>query len=131
MMLVAFLRILLLAIGLEGDGVTARPDHDPSAIIVGAGISGASDAGIEKILILEATDRIGGRIQKVNFGGHNVEVGAHWVDGVNGKDPVWTFVNKLNLRAFIPEFNKISSSVYQQDGDEDMSVLLFQRLQKQ
>ncbi|GJN08801.1 hypothetical protein PR202_ga26757 [Eleusine coracana subsp. coracana] len=55
----------------------------PRVIIVGAGMSGISagkrlsDAGITDLLILEATDHIGGRMHKQNFAGINVEVGAN------------------------------------------------------
>ncbi|CAD6204844.1 unnamed protein product [Miscanthus lutarioriparius] len=36
------------------------------------------DAGITDLVILEATDRIGGRIHKTKFAGLNVEMGANW-----------------------------------------------------
>ncbi|GJN30561.1 hypothetical protein PR202_gb18874 [Eleusine coracana subsp. coracana] len=71
----------------------------PRVIIVGAGMSGISagkrlsDAGITDLLILEATDHIGGRMHKQNFAGINVEVGANWVEGVNGDkmNPIWPY----------------------------------------
>ncbi|KAF2293440.1 hypothetical protein GH714_001828 [Hevea brasiliensis] len=63
-----------------------------SVIIIGAGISGLSAAkvlaenGIEDLVILEASDRIGGRIRKENFGGVSVELGAGWIAGVGSPE---------------------------------------------
>ncbi|XP_038978175.1 polyamine oxidase 1-like [Phoenix dactylifera] len=96
----------------------------PSVIIVGAGLSGISaaktlsDAGIKDILILEATDHIGGRIHKTKFAGLNVELGANWVEGVNGNmmNPIWEMVNKLQLKTFYSDYNNLSSNTYMQGG---------------
>ncbi|CAL9121708.1 unnamed protein product [Musa textilis] len=96
----------------------------PKVIIVGAGMSGIStaktlsDAGIKDILILEATDRIGGRMRKASFTGLNVEVGANWVEGVNGLEinPIWEMANKLHLTKFISDLHNISSNTYKENG---------------
>ncbi|XP_058091671.1 polyamine oxidase 1-like isoform X1 [Magnolia sinica] len=97
---------------------------DPTVIVIGAGMSGISaaktlsDAGIKNILILEATDRIGGRIHKTNFAGLSVEMGANWVEGVNGPqvNPIWPMVNKLKLKTFFSNYDNLSSNTYQQTG---------------
>ncbi|KAG2563125.1 hypothetical protein PVAP13_8KG320800 [Panicum virgatum] len=103
----------------------------PRVIIVGAGMSGISagkrlsDAGITDLLILEATDHVGGRMHKQNFAGINVEVGANWVEGVNGgkMNPIWPIVNStLKLRNFRSDFDYLAQNVYKEDGglyDED------------
>ncbi|TVU48093.1 hypothetical protein EJB05_07716 [Eragrostis curvula] len=97
----------------------------PRVIIVGAGMSGISagkrlsDAGITDLLILEATDHVGGRMHKQNFGGINVEVGANWVEGVNGDkmNPIWPIVNStLKLRNFRSDFDYLAQNVYKEDG---------------
>jgi phytoene dehydrogenase-like protein len=51
-----------------------------------------AEVGITDFAILEATDRIGGRIHNTKFAGVNVEMGANWVEGVNGDEmnPIWT-----------------------------------------
>ena len=82
-----------------------------------AGISAAktlSDAGIKRILILEATNRIGGRMYKANFSGVSVELGANWVSGVGGPqvNPVWIMANKLRLKSFLSNFLNLSSNTY-------------------
>ncbi len=57
----------------DGHG-TVGLDIRPKVIIIGAGIAGLAagsyltNAGIQDILILEATHRIGGRIQSVDLG---------------------------------------------------------------
>ena len=86
-----------------------------------SGISAAkrlSDAGITDLLILEATDHIGGRMHKKNFAGINVEVGANWVEGVNGgkMNPIWPIVNStLKLRNFRSDFDYLAQNVYKEE----------------
>ncbi|WOK95463.1 polyamine oxidase [Canna indica] len=90
----------------------------------GAGMEGISaaktlwDGGVKDILILEATNRIGGRMCKTNFGGLNVEIGANWVEGVNGPqtNPIWTMANKLKLKSYFSDYTNLSSNTYKQNG---------------
>ncbi|CAN6293608.1 unnamed protein product [Urochloa humidicola] len=103
----------------------------PKVIIVGAGMSGISagkrlsDAGITDLVILEATDRIGGRMHKTSFAGLNVEMGANWVEGVGGEqmNPIWPLANEtLKLRTFFSDYDHFAKNTYKQDGglhDED------------
>ncbi|CAL4916363.1 unnamed protein product [Urochloa decumbens] len=103
----------------------------PKVIIVGAGMSGISagkrlsDAGITDLVILEATDRIGGRMHKTSFAGVNVEMGANWVEGVGGEqmNPIWPLANEtLKLRSFFSDYEHLTKNTYKQDGglyDED------------
>ncbi|KAG0522886.1 hypothetical protein BDA96_07G076300 [Sorghum bicolor] len=130
--LVVVVAAVLLALTLAQHGSLAAT-VGPRVIVVGAGMSGISaakrlsDAGITDLLILEATDHIGGRMHKKNFAGINVEVGANWVEGVNsnrGKmNPIWPIVNStLKLRNFRSDFDYLAQNVYKEDGglyDED------------
>ncbi|XLR13989.1 hypothetical protein S83_007172, partial [Arachis hypogaea] len=95
--------------------------HSPSSvIIVGAGVSGISAAkvlaenGIHDLLILEASDRIGGRIRKETFGGVSVELGAGWIAGVGGKEsnPVWELAAKSGLRTFFSDYSNARYNIY-------------------
>lgn len=60
-------------------------------VIIGAGVSGIFTAvrlvqnGFRNISILEANERIGGRINSVTFGstGSKIDLGAQWVSGKN------------------------------------------------
>lgn len=124
------LAAVLLALNLAQHGSLAAT-VGPRVIVVGAGMSGISaakrlsEAGITDLLILEATDHIGGRMHKTNFAGINVELGANWVEGVNGgkMNPIWPIVNStLKLRNFRSDFDYLAQNVYKEDGgvyDED------------
>lgn len=63
---------------------------DPRIIIIGAGAAGLSCAtklmefGFENISILEAENRIGGRIHTQQFGDNVIDFGAQWVHGQDG-----------------------------------------------
>lgn len=53
-------------------------------LIIGAGASGIAAAsklishGFEHVLILEAENRIGGRIHTIPFGANVLDIGAQW-----------------------------------------------------
>lgn len=55
-------------------------------IIIGAGASGFAAAsklisnGFENIVILEAENRIGGRVNTIPFGSNVVDMGAQWLE---------------------------------------------------
>ncbi|XP_014494064.1 polyamine oxidase 1 isoform X2 [Vigna radiata var. radiata] len=95
-----------------------------SVIVVGAGISGISAAkvlaenGIKDLVILEASDRIGGRIRKENFGGVSVELGAGWIVGVGGKEsnPVWELANEFGLRTYFADYSNVRYNIYDRSG---------------
>ncbi|WRX08145.1 Amine oxidase - like 1 [Theobroma cacao] len=95
-----------------------------SVVVIGAGISGISAAkvlaenGIEDLVILEASDRIGGRIRKENFGGVSVELGAGWIAGVGGKEsnPVWEIAAQLGLRTCFSDYSNARYNIYDRSG---------------
>ncbi|KAG6789491.1 hypothetical protein POTOM_005591 [Populus tomentosa] len=95
-----------------------------SVIIIGAGISGVSagkvlaENGIEDMVILEASDRIGGRIRKDNFGGVTVELGAGWIAGVGGKEsnPVWELASQSGLRTCFSDYSNARYNIYDRSG---------------
>ena len=69
------------------------PNLDANVIIIGAGMSGISaanrlhESGTNKILILEASSRIGGRVASVEIGNVNVSIGATWIQGIDPNNP--------------------------------------------
>lgn len=79
---------------LDPDPIDARPNDTPPATapddtpvdvaIVGAGAAGIGAAraclaaGLT-VTILEARDRVGGRAVTAQFGGHAIDLGAHWL----------------------------------------------------
>nr|XP_011469503.1 PREDICTED: polyamine oxidase 1 isoform X2 [Fragaria vesca subsp. vesca] len=99
--------------------------HRSSVIIIGAGVSGLSAAkrlienGVEDVVILEASDRIGGRIRKQEFGGVSVELGAGWIVGVGGEqlNPVWELAEKTNLRTCLSDYSNARFNIYDRSGN--------------
>lgn len=56
-------------------------------------------------------------MHKKNFAGLNVEIGANWVEGVNGgkMNPIWPIVNStLKLRNFLTNFS-VAQNVYKEE----------------
>lgn len=81
------------------------------------GISAAkflAENGVEDVVILEASDRIGGRIHKEDFGGVTVELGAGWISGVGGRksNPVWELASKSGLRTCFSDYSHARYNIY-------------------
>ena len=79
-------------------------EQSKDVVIIGAGASGLYAAyllvnnGVDcsAITILEAEDRIGGRIHTVPFNDHVIDLGAQWIHG-RGDNPLWKFVKENNV----------------------------------
>lgn len=75
---------------------------NPRIIIIGAGAAGYAAAckllenGFANIQMLEAENRIGGRVHSVEFGAGMVDMGAQWCDGETD-NIVYGMVKDLNL----------------------------------
>ena len=77
-------------------------------LILGAGTAGISaakrlhEAGYDDFLILEGSDRVGGRAKEAMFGGYIVETGSSWVQGTYqdtaaGNNPIFDYAVEYNL----------------------------------
>lgn len=59
--------------------------HEAEVLVLGAGTAGITVAqrlkeeGVEGVVVVEGSERIGGRVKDVQFGGITVELGANWV----------------------------------------------------
>ncbi|MGJ0202973.1 FAD-dependent oxidoreductase [Leucobacter sp. gxy201] len=58
------------------------------SIVVGAGIAGLTAAGLlaragQRVLVLEARDRVGGRVHTEREGGRVTDMGASWIHGID------------------------------------------------
>ena len=77
---------LLLIAGCKSAGVPAQPVARP-VLVIGAGVAGLAaaralhDAGHD-VLVIEARDRIGGRVHTPDVGGAPVDAGAMFLHGV-------------------------------------------------
>ncbi|XP_067107138.1 spermine oxidase [Osmerus mordax] len=71
-----------------------RTHRQPRIVVIGAGLSGLAatkilqEHGFTDVTVLEASDRIGGRVQSVQHGKATLELGATWIHGANG-NPVY------------------------------------------
>lgn len=88
---------------------------DFDTLIVGAGIAGLTAARIlagqgQRVVVLEARDRVGGRVWTSRSDGEIVDFGASWIHGVDG-NPVADVARAFGMRTV--EFTVGS---YQPDG---------------
>jgi monoamine oxidase len=93
----------LVRAATDGD---ARPAaRHVNVIVIGAGLSGLMAGrelqrrGVDSFLVLEASDRVGGRTLNMPIGGgHIVEVGGEWIGP--GQDSVAALIRELGIGAF-------------------------------
>lgn len=82
-------------------GVTPVSGPTNRVVIVGAGLAGLvlagmlRSAGIE-VVVLEARDRIGGRVHTIELAGATIDLGAAWIHGRSG-NPLAELVDELGL----------------------------------
>jgi len=92
------------AVPEEGDSSEDKEDFENYSqfIVIGGGISGLSAAshlsknGFNDFKLLEARNRLGGRIATMQMGGSKVELGAHWIHGILG-NPLYELAVSNNL----------------------------------
>ncbi|KAL3278029.1 hypothetical protein HHI36_013370 [Cryptolaemus montrouzieri] len=86
-------------------------------IIIGGGIAGLSAAyhltknGMNDFILLEAKNRLGGRIVQIRMGNERVELGANWIHGVLG-NPIYELAMHYGLVDImqIPKPHKLVAS---------------------
>jgi len=73
-----------------------------------------AENGVEDLVILEASDRVGGRIRKEPFGGVSVELGAGWIAGVGGplSNPVWELAAQFGIRTCFSDYSNARYNIY-------------------
>lgn len=94
-----------------------------NVLIIGAGMAGLSAAnyllknGIEDFILLEARNRIGGRIISIPMKNQKVELGANWIHGVLG-NPIFeiAMANSLVNIINIPKPHKVIAAT--EDGKQ-------------
>lgn len=94
-----------LGLGLAPMPATAA--GKPKVIVIGAGVSGLAaarhlvDAGCE-VVVLEARDRLGGRLHTDRSLSTPVEMGASWIHGTE-KNPVTVLAQSAGARTFVTD----------------------------
>lgn len=77
----------------DAAGTSAEPKmagtREADVLVIGAGMAGltaarALQAAGKRVIVLEARDRIGGRIWTETIAGQRVDLGASWIHGVTG-----------------------------------------------
>lgn len=92
---------LLFASSLLGFTMSQTNEYD--VIIIGAGMAGISAAleliqsGVTNIVILEASDRTGGRVWTISFDNGTIEKGAQWIHGGEDANPIYKIANEAGL----------------------------------
>lgn len=102
-----YLTVLLgVAFGQQSGPICPSTDagYDAEVLILGAGVAGISAAktlaenGMSDFLVIEANDRVGGRIRSEMFEGVQVELGSHSLYQIFPEHPLFPFVAKCGLQ---------------------------------
>ncbi|XP_051940676.1 spermine oxidase [Hippocampus zosterae] len=100
-----------------------RTPQQPRVVVIGAGVAGLAAArvllkrGFTDVTVLEALDRIGGRVQSIDYGETALELGATWIHGGNG-NPVYHLAEDNGLLEQTTDVDRIIEriSFYNKNG---------------
>ena len=89
--------------GAAGAVAPGSAGRNRRVVIVGAGVAGLAAAGelrtrgFDDVAVLEARDRIGGRVWTDTIGdGFPIDLGASWIQGVDG-NPITAIARENNI----------------------------------
>ncbi|XP_055544175.1 peroxisomal N(1)-acetyl-spermine/spermidine oxidase isoform X3 [Wyeomyia smithii] len=114
-----------------GKQIQQQQKRKCKVLIIGAGMAGLSSAnhlvknGCTDFVILEARNRVGGRIIGIELGSQKIELGANWIHGVLG-NPMFELAMQHGLISIInvPKPHKVVAAT------EDGKQVPFQVLQE-
>jgi monoamine oxidase len=109
---------------------SGRKRSSESIIVVGAGVSGLA-AATElvasgcTVTVLEARERLGGRVWTADLAGQPVDLGAQWIEGAK-KNPIIKFCRERGIQFVASDYQRMVA--YYADGrvipDADLQRLL-------
>jgi len=76
--------------------------HSAQVVIIGAGLAGLAAAerlhecGFRQVLVLEAQERVGGRVHTIEHGDYLLELGAQWLHGAE-ENPLYKWLSELEM----------------------------------
>lgn len=66
-----------------------------------AGVKAAAtlfNGGVQNFVVLEQSDRIGGRLWNTEWQDQTIELGANWIEGIpQNENPIWTIAEEIGL----------------------------------
>ena len=95
-------------------------DEGSTVVVVGAGAAGVAaaralvDEGFE-VIVLEARDRVGGRVWTDQVGGITADLGASWIHGVDG-NPLSALADGIDARRAVTDDDLVA--VFDVDGND-------------
>ena len=92
-------------------GAAPSDRRDADVLVVGAGMAGLTAARElmakgKRVIVLEARDRIGGRIWTETVGGQRLDLGASWIHGVRG-NPLSALASKVGARTVATDYESM------------------------
>lgn len=107
----------------EATTAAAAPDAgapSPDVLVIGAGMAGLAaaralvDAG-RQVIVLEARQRLGGRVWSSQLGGHTLDLGASWIHGTEG-NPLTALAQQAGAKTTATDYERMQR--YAADGTE-------------
>ncbi|XP_070567358.1 uncharacterized protein [Ptychodera flava] len=125
-MFLVLLTITLLDFATVVVSAVPKDHHKHQVLILGAGATGIAAAkylhenDVTDFVILEGTNRIGGRVKEVQFGGKTIELGANWIQpGDAATNPLVNLSTSLNLQGKKSDW---SSSIIRNGTGDDVTA---------
>lgn len=120
------------------DAGRTEPVHTERSdvVVVGAGVAGLAAANALchthglRVLVLEGSQRVGGRLCSSRLGGSRVELGAEWVHGPSQSNPIAALVSRAALKTVADDRESSSEGLVARslDDGQELSDSVVERL---